>query len=67
MALLNAFRSIEDPFSIEIAGKTGGGAGESDQIEDDSAGRFDYEWNPSEPSKPNKQARITPFEKKSWE
>ena len=67
MALLNAFRSIEDPFGIEIAGKTGGGAGGSDQIEDDNAGKFDYEWNPSEPSKPNKEARITPYEKMSWE
>ena len=41
LAMLNAFRGIEDPFGIEIIGQTGGANFDADQIGQD--GFFDYE------------------------
>ena len=44
--MLDSFRKICDPFEVEIKGSTGAGVFEED------TNSFDYESNPSEPSKP---------------
>lgn len=53
MALLNAFRDIEDPFGIEVQGQTGGATFDLDNADaGDDGSFFDYCPNPADPSRP---------------
>lgn len=57
VAMLDAFRQISDPFGVEISGETGAGVRDLD-----GKLSFDYEANPAEPSRPQKEIKIASYE-----
>ena len=51
--MLEAFRLAQDPFDVEIQGKTGAGI--------DDADSFDYAPNPADPENPQKKANVSEY------